>query len=122
VSSDRPILVVEDDDSVRDALCLLLQLEGHQVVTAPNGAVALEVIPRCSPRLILLDLRMPVMDGWTFVRAYRETEGPHVPIVVITAAWDIAASAARLEVAAVLEKPFGLPDLLAAVDQHGCPS
>ena len=109
------ILVVEDDQEIRDFLALVLEGEGYAVRTAPNGAVALELIDEQTPELILLDMRMPVMDGWAFVPAYRGQPGPHAPIVVLTAARDAAQTASEVQADAHLGKPFNLDDLLAVV-------
>jgi CheY-like chemotaxis protein len=68
--------------------------------------------------LILLDMRMPVMDGWTFASAYRAAMGPHVPIVVLSAARDAAERAAQIHAEGFLGKPFDLDDLLSMVAQY----
>ena len=85
VAGDR-ILVVDDDDSIRQIVRFCLSDEGYRVREAPNGEAALEVLDSVNPELILLDLRMPVMDGWEFARRYRTLPGPHAPIVAFVAA------------------------------------
>jgi CheY-like chemotaxis protein len=112
------LLIVDDDETIRDFLSMALSDEGYQVLTAANGRAALEVVARTAPRLILLDMRMPIMDGWEFARAYRELPGPHAPIVVITAARDAGDRAAQIEADDYLAKPFDLDDLLATVSRH----
>ena len=112
------ILVVEDDASIRSFIELVLYTEGYQVVTAPNGALALDVAGDGEPDLILLDMRMPVMDGWTFARTYHSRPGPHAPIVVVTAARDARARAAEINADAYLGKPFDLDDLLQMVKRY----
>ena len=109
------LLVVEDDEEIRDFLALLLETEGYAVRTARNGAEALEVVRDDSPQLILLDMRMPVMDGWTFARAYRSGPGPHAPILVMTAARDAAQRAHEIDADAYIAKPFDLNQLLGLV-------
>lgn len=109
------ILVVEDDQEIRDFLALVLEGEGYAVHTAPNGEVALGLIRQQAPDLILLDMRMPVMDGWAFVPAYRGQPGPHAPIVVLTAARDAEQTAREVQADAHLGKPFNLNDLLSVV-------
>jgi CheY-like chemotaxis protein len=112
------ILVVEDDDGIRELVALILSGAGYEVLTAPNGAAALQVIGSVRPDLVLLDMRMPVMDGWELARRYRETPGPHAPIVVLTAARDAAARAAEIDASGYLGKPFDMQELLRLVSHH----
>jgi CheY-like chemotaxis protein len=84
---------------------------------ARGGAVALELVEGEPPSLILLDMRMPVMDGWTFARAYRARPGPYAPILVLTAARDPETRAAEIQADGCLSKPFDLEDLLNLVDR-----
>jgi len=112
------VLVVEDQDDIREFVALVLQNEGYCVATADNGAVALEVVGRKPVGVVLLDMRMPVMDGWAFADAYRRGPGPHAPIVVLTAAQDAAARAAQIKADAYLGKPFELDDLLDVVARY----
>jgi two-component system chemotaxis response regulator CheY len=113
-ASER-ILVVDDDDSIRQIVRLCLSDEGYQVFEASNGKAALKLVDEHPPSLILLDLRMPVMDGWEFARQYRQMPGTHAPIVAFVAALNAAQECANIEVAGILGKPFDLDDLLAAV-------
>jgi CheY-like chemotaxis protein len=112
--SDR-ILVVDDDDSIRQIVRMCLVDEGYEVGEAANGAAALEMLAEFRPGLILLDLRMPVMDGWEFARRYQTLPGPHAPIVACVAALDVMHECADLDTAGILSKPFDLDDLLDAV-------
>jgi CheY-like chemotaxis protein len=114
MSGDR-ILVIDDDESIRQIVRLCLTDEGYEVVEASNGQVALELLAEFQPGLILLDLRMPVMDGWEFARRYQLTPMPHAPIVAFVAALNVAEDCADLPTAAILSKPFDLDDLLTAV-------
>jgi DNA-binding response OmpR family regulator len=106
---------VEDDDEIRDFLSLVLQQEGYAIRTAQNGAVALRTIDQAPPELILLDMRMPVMDGWAFAQAYRGRPGPHAPILVLTAARDAEQRAREIQADGYLGKPFNLDELLELV-------
>jgi CheY-like chemotaxis protein len=109
------ILVIDDDESIRQIVRLCLSDEGYEVLEASNGQVALDVLAEHKPGLILLDLRMPVMDGWEFARRYQATPAPHAPIVAFVAALNVAQDCADLQTAAILSKPFDLDDLLDAV-------
>lgn len=115
------ILIVDDDESIGEFVSMALADEGYDVVTAPNGATALELIELGRPDVILLDMRMPIMDGWEFARRYRQRTGPPAPIIVITAARDADDRAAQVEADDVLAKPFNLDDLLDLVDRYAHP-
>ncbi|HEV2122259.1 MAG TPA: response regulator [Chloroflexota bacterium] len=114
------VLVVEDDDATREIVVQVLQEEGYHTLTAPDGAAALAILDRDEvPRigLILLDLWMPVMDGWQFAAAYRAQPREHAPIVLLTAesGQSAATHADDLQSAGFLIKPFDLEDLVAVV-------
>jgi CheY-like chemotaxis protein len=115
----RTVLVVEDDADVREMIQLVLETEGHRVITAPNGAAALELLPARVDEigLILLDLVMPIMDGWTFLE--KKSQSPllsPLPAVVISAAQPSHPIMAMAT--AFLAKPVAAEALLAVVSQH----
>jgi two-component system, chemotaxis family, chemotaxis protein CheY len=112
------VLVVDDQQDIREFVAFVLQNEGYCVTTADNGAVALEQVARRPVDVVLLDMRMPVMDGWAFAEAYRQRPGPHAPIVVLTAANDAPVRAAQINADAYLGKPFELDDLLNVVARY----
>ena len=87
-SPPRTVLVVDDDPEILDALDMVLGEAGYDVISASNGIVALEYLRRSpAPDVVLLDLFMPLMNGWEFVREARISERTaHVPIIVLTAA------------------------------------
>ena len=114
----RPILVVDDDAAIRRVVAAVLADEGYTVAEAPDGGAALARARAAPPRLILLDMRMPGMDGWEFARRYRRRPGPHAPIICVTAAVDAAARGAQIGAVAALGKPFDLDALLALVGRH----
>ena len=118
--SERPILVVDDDEVIRMTVAEALDLEGLPFVTATNGAEALAEVERSRPSVVLLDMRMPVLDGWEFARQL-EDRGLDVPIIVMTAAQDAARWAQEVSAAACLAKPFELNDLLDAIDRMLAP-
>ena len=108
----KRILVIDDDESIREFVSLALGDEGYDVVIATNGLEAIHVIEETHPQLILLDMRMPVMDGWSFAKTYRALPIPHVPIIVLTAAKVASDFAQQVQADAFLAKPFSLDDLL----------
>jgi CheY-like chemotaxis protein len=116
------ILVVEDDDAIRGLVSDVLRDDGYQVIEASNGVEGLEQVSRRTPDLIVLDLMMPVMDGWTFVEECRRQPGcESVPIVVTSASHDLNRTAERLRsfgVRTCLAKPFDLEGLLALVERY----
>jgi CheY-like chemotaxis protein len=111
-------LVVDDDEDILYSIDMALSDEGYEVLTASDGAEALTVVQQHLPRVILLDMRMPVMDGWQFARAYHRSPGPHAPIVVVTAAREAAARAAEIGAEGVLPKPFRIEELLQMVGRY----
>lgn len=112
------ILVAEDDDSIAELVRLALGDLGHEVVYAPNGLVALAALESQPLDLVLLDMRMPVMDGWTFAARSRERPGRRVPIVVMTAAADALQRAGEVGAEGVLSKPFSLKQLEDVVERY----
>lgn len=109
------VLVVEDDPDVLDLEEEALVRRGYRVARARHGEEALQRIAETEPQLILLDMRMPVMDGWAFARAFRERYGRRIPIVVVTAAEDSRLRADEVGADADLGKPFELEQLYEVV-------
>lgn len=105
------VLVVEDDPDLAALEADLLEQRGHQVEVASNGREALAAVQRTRPDLILLDMRMPVMNGREFAEAYRRAETSPAPIIVVTAADDAARRAAEVCASEWIAKPFD-PDAL----------
>lgn len=110
------VLVVDDEPGIRATVAEMLSVEGYTVDEAANGADALAAVERHPPDLVLLDLRMPVLDGWGFVAALRK-RGMQVPIVIMTAAHDLQRWADTIAASGTLAKPFGYDDLMAAVER-----
>jgi CheY-like chemotaxis protein len=111
-----PVLVVDDDPTIRDFLAEALRDQGYAVETAANGAEAVEAVARSRPSLVLLDVRMPVLDGWGFAEVMRE-RGLRLPIVVMTAAHNAQYWCDEIGAVCALPKPFHLDDLFGAVDR-----
>ena len=118
MSQLAPILVVENDRFIQSTICDALALTGFPVIAADHGGIALEIVQRERVALILLDMKMPIMDGWAFAREYRARVTACAPIVVMTAARDAVAWAAEVRAIAYLAKPFELDELLNVVERH----
>jgi CheY-like chemotaxis protein len=115
------VLLVEDDEDIRASIADILNDEGFAVVGAVDGADALRYLREAAepPRLILLDLMMPVMDGWQFRAAQLADERlAKIPVVILSAATDVRRHAAQLRVEDYLVKPLDVPLLLNAVERH----
>jgi CheY-like chemotaxis protein len=115
--SPTRILLVEDDRSLRDTLADLLADEGFEVACAANGREALERLAGSRPDLIVLDLVMPVMDGWAFREAQRSSPSlAAIPTVVLSASCPADNPSVRsLGAEAVLTKPVGTERLIGAL-------
>jgi len=112
------ILVVEDDELLRECLCEALIDEGYLVARAAEGRAALAEYSAHRPDLVVLDLMMPVMDGWAFRAAQRELDpAGAVPVIVLSAVPDAAGQVGPLGAAAVLQKPFDLSGFLDTVSR-----
>jgi urea transport system substrate-binding protein len=114
----KRVLVVEDDEDVRVIVAMELEALGHEVVQAENGRAALEAIEQARPNLILLDMRMPVMDGWHFASELKRRHGRVAPIVVLTAAPDARERAREVGADGWLSKPFELAALFDVVTRQ----
>jgi CheY-like chemotaxis protein len=114
-----PVLVVDDDPEIRDVLREVLELAGRAVVEAADGRAALAAAAARAPALILLDVRMPLMDGLAFASAYRARSGRPAPIILMTGREDPAAAVLATGADALLPKPFDLGDVLALVRRLG---
>jgi CheY-like chemotaxis protein len=111
------VLVVEDDPALRDVVELALIDAGFRVVTATDGRAALDRVAQELPGLILLDMKMPVMNGWEFARVFRARYNRRAPIVVLTAAQDARRRAEEVGAEGFLGKPFDLEELIETVER-----
>jgi CheY-like chemotaxis protein len=116
---EQVVLIVDDDEAIRESLELVLQDDNHRTAAAADGRAALEWLRHNRPPcLILLDLMMPIVDGWQVIESLRQDERlAHVPIVVITAFSRNLGNAAKLP---ILRKPIELRDLLKVTNSE-CP-
>jgi CheY-like chemotaxis protein len=113
------VLIIEDDADIREALTELLQAAGYECTSAANGAEGLALIRQHRPDVILLDLMMPVMDGWQFRALQRwDSTIADIPVVVMSAS---DRDAVLEGAAASLPKPYTLDEVIAAVGRCGPP-
>ncbi len=116
--ASKQFLVIEDDADSREAFCALIQITGHEAIGVENGAVALDFLhshPR--PDAIVLDMRMPVMDGWQFRQIQCSDPALRdIPVLVISAEDRFKAQALASGVAAFISKPVNPQVLLGALE------
>jgi CheY-like chemotaxis protein len=110
------VLVIDDRDELRLVYSLLLEMEGHEVVCASDGAEGLEVAHAKCPDVVLLDLRMPVLDGLTFLDRLSQQHRPLPAVIAVSAARELRAPALKRGAFAFLDKPTQSVALLNAVE------
>jgi CheY-like chemotaxis protein len=115
----KTVLLVEDDADVRNALQVLLKRQGHRVTCAANGQEALDLLRAGHrPSLIVLDLVMPVMDGWRFrAEQLKDPELARVPVIVVSADAHAEEHAAGIGAVGYLKKPVRVDRLVAVVGE-----
>jgi CheY-like chemotaxis protein len=114
------VLIAEDDDDVRDNLALLLELRGYKVAKAANGRQALDLLVRAgAPCLLLLDLMMPVMDGWQLrAELLKDPLLARIPVVLLSGMADVDKAAQHLAAVEYLNKPVDLKKLYSLVGTY----
>ncbi len=115
------VLVVDDDQSVREVIAAVLREEGFPVATATNGREALDQIAEQRPSVVLLDLQMPVMSGWEVLSELRAGQCT-VPIVFMSAGYRVKTEAERHHADGYIAKPFDLNELLRIVGRFASAS
>lgn len=117
--NNKTILVVEDDPDLGDVMAMVLSAAGYVPVVAKDGREALNRLKTMRPRVILLDLMMPGMNGWELRDAQlRDPALAHLPVVVMTGDGNAAGKAAALQAAGYLKKPIDVPTLLRTVERY----
>lgn len=111
------VLVIDDDDAMCGVLHEWLTEHGYSVVTVPDGAAALSEIEKRSPAVIMLDLRMPVMDGEAFAREFRHSNGQRANLILLSANDGVEEDARRLGASAFIRKPFDLDEVLTTIQR-----
>ncbi|HEX8598447.1 MAG TPA: response regulator [Chloroflexia bacterium] len=114
-----PILVVEDDILIREVICEILEDAGYQVESATCGSDGLRKVSSVQPALVLLDMRMPGLDGWEFADALKRGER-QVPVVVMTAAVEGLSWATSIQAQGYISKPFDVDELVTVVEHFTC--
>jgi len=112
------VLLVEDDDDLREVEAGVLERAGFRVRVAREGREALDLVADEMPCVIFLDMRMPGMDGWAFVREFRARHHNRAALVVVTAAANAEARAAEVAADEVLGKPFAAGDFIRVARKH----
>ena len=119
MNEQQTIMVVEDDADIAEAVATTLEDDGYAVIVATNGQEALDKLRdgALRPRLILLDLMMPVMDGWQFRAAQTADPGlAQIPVILLSAHVDVRAAANQIAAVGWLKKPVDLGELLTAIE------
>jgi two-component system, response regulator, stage 0 sporulation protein F len=113
------VLIIEDDADVSGLLAEVIRDSGFPCETAHDGREALDQVLACEPRLILLDLRMPKMDGWQFVQQLKRRFPSHKPAVVLVSAHpDLNQEARALDATHFLQKPFHVDDVVRLAQRY----
>lgn len=110
----KKILLVDDERSIRESLCKVLRAEGYEVVCAENGEEAIGKFGQERMDLLLLDIGMPVKDGWGTL-AWLAGVNPFLPVVIITGRWRQSELAEKAGADALMEKPLDVPRLLQTI-------
>ena len=113
------VLVIDDEQAIADVLRMLLEFRGHEVLTADDGSRGFATAQRQAPDVIVLDLMMPVMDGFAALEALRGHERTaEIPVVILSAlgSTDVRQRCHDLGARAFLQKPYNPEDLLRAVE------
>jgi two-component system chemotaxis response regulator CheY len=118
VRSSRCVLVVDDEAVLRQTVAEALEMDGYEVCTASNGAEALRQVRVNRPHAVVLDLMMPVMNGWQFLKACHDDDlCKEIPVIVMSAFHHLREEAPGLGISAWFEKPFDLDTLLQTVER-----
>ncbi len=114
------LLIVEDNTGVRDVVVEILVGEGYEIVEARNGEEGLAALSVKQPNLILLDLEMPVMTGWAFMKQLK-ARALSIPVIIMSGRTDWAGRVTQLGAVDFLAKPFDVPELVSKVAKHHKP-
>jgi DNA-binding response OmpR family regulator len=122
-SMQKTIIVVDDDPAILDLVEMVLDEEGYEVKTATNGREALDLLAAQQPTMVLLDLMMPVMDGWSFCRLVKGNAATkNLPIIIMSADRHLGQKADDVSADDFLVKPFDIDMLLDTVAKYSRPN
>ena len=112
----KTILIVEDDPNIAELVQLYLEKEGYVTQIAPDGGEGVNRFRKTRPNLVLLDIMLPVMDGWSVLRTIRQDS--QTPVIMLTAKGETADKVQGLKLGAddYLSKPFEMKELLARIE------
>jgi CheY-like chemotaxis protein len=114
----RRVLIIDDEEGFREGLADLLLMEGYEVAMARDAVEAVRILPEFKPQAILLDLRMPLLDGEGFMRGMSGLPATrNVPVVLVSARDDLRTVAERVGAAGYLQKPFEAAQLLSTLER-----
>ncbi len=116
-----PILIVDDNEELCDNFVTILRLENYRAITAGNGQLALDSVSKADFCLILLDIDMPIMNGYQFLDAYAQQLRPHSPVIITSGNRDVASHVLPAFVVDILTKPFDVDQLLDVVAKYAEP-
>lgn len=116
--SRKKVLVVDDDPTILEVFDLLLSDAGYDVELAENGRSALTIVERSRPDLIMLDLMMPVMNGWDVMHTLRtQPESRSIPVIILSADQNVESKANELQAEDYCSKPFDVDDVMSKVER-----
>ena len=112
----KSVLIVEDDQNIADLLRLYLEKEGYVAAIAPDGGTGVEMFRKLQPELVLLDVMLPVLDGWGVLRAIRQES--NAPVIMLTAKGELSDKVSGLKMGAddYITKPFEMKEVLARME------
>ena len=112
----KSVLIVEDDQNIADLLRLYLEKEGYVAAIAPDGGTGVEMFRKLQPDLVLLDVMLPVLDGWGVLRAIRQDS--QTPVIMLTAKGELGDKVSGLKMGAddYVTKPFEMKEVLARIE------
>jgi CheY-like chemotaxis protein len=119
LSAAKEVLLIDDDTDIREAISQILEYEGYTVLAACNGREGFEILNSKRPSLILLDLMMPIMNGWEFkTQLNLKPELSNIPVVILSADGNINDRMDTTGVSGYLKKPIQLDTLLETVKKY----